>query len=39
VPDGQARGARRATRWAAVIAGAGLACFGLSALLLPMLPD
>ncbi|HEY7012835.1 MAG TPA: hypothetical protein VH480_08775 [Streptosporangiaceae bacterium] len=38
VPDGQARGARKATRWAAVIGGAGLACFGLSALLLPMLP-
>jgi hypothetical protein len=39
VPDGQARGARKATRWAAMIGGAGLACFGLSALLLPMLPN
>jgi hypothetical protein len=39
VPAGQARGSRRATRWAAVIGGAGLACFGLSALLLPMLTD
>jgi hypothetical protein len=39
VPDGLARGRRRATRWAAMIGGAGLACFGLSALLLPMLPD
>lgn len=39
LPGGQARGARRATRWAAVIGGAGLACFGASALLLPMLPS
>ncbi len=39
VPDGLARGRRKATRWAAVIGGFGLACFGVSALLLPMLPD
>jgi hypothetical protein len=38
LPTGLARGGRKATRWAAVIGGAGLACFGLSALLLPLLP-
>ena len=39
LPAGLARGGRKATRWAAVIGCAGVACFGVSALLLPMLAD
>ena len=39
LPTGLARGGKKATWWAAVIGGAGLACFGVSALLLPLLAD